>query len=332
MEMVNFGKEHLTMAIQIAKDNYDKEKQTVSILPEVGLLPELGHFAENGLGVAAMEQDRLLGYLCSYRPREDAFGTTNVRGGYVPLHGHGVSVHVTERERSQIYSRMYQAAAVKWAKDGIRNHVITLYTHDQGGIKSFFYNGFGLRCMDLIRSLNEMPTARNVMLSPECIVENVELFRDEWVLLLDHHNALIRHLENSPSFMYYEPLDEEGLYKQTAEDVRYFATKVNGRLIAYIKLSEHGENFATEVDDMMNICGAYCEPEFRGTGIYHNLLCHMMNCLKQEGYRLLGVDCESFNPTARGFWTKYFEEYTASVVRRIDEKAIDNLLKASVKS
>jgi GNAT superfamily N-acetyltransferase len=162
-------------------------------------------------------------------------------------------------------------------------------------------------------------------------VEYVELFRDEWVLLLDQHNSLIRHLGNSPAFMRFEPLDEEGLYKQTAEDVRYFAAKVNGRSVAYIKLSEHGENFATEVDDMMNICGAYCEPELRGTGIYHNLLCHMMKELKREGYRLLGVDCESFNPTARGFWTKYFEEYTHSVVRRIDEKMIDEVLKDSAR-
>jgi len=39
------------------------------------------------------------------------------------------------------------------------------------------------------------------------------------------------------------------------------------------------------------------------------------------------VDCESFNPTARGFWLKYFKEYTHSVVRRIDEKAVDEAMK-----
>jgi ubiquinone/menaquinone biosynthesis C-methylase UbiE len=53
------------------------------------------------------------------------------------------------------------------------------------------------------------------------------------------------------------------------------------------------------------------------------LLIQLMRVLKQEGYRLLGVDCESFNPNARGFWSKYFEEYTHSVVRRIDDKAIE---------
>lgn len=43
---------------------------------------------------------------------------------------------------------------------------------------------------------------------------------------------------------------------------------------------------------------------------------------KAEGYLLLGVDCESFNPTARGFWLKYFTPYTYGLVRRIDDNAI----------
>lgn len=32
--------------------------------------------------------------------------------------------------------------------------------------------------------------------------------------------------------------------------------------------------------------------------------------LKGEGYTRLGVNFESFNPTARGFWLKYFTAYT----------------------
>jgi hypothetical protein len=39
-------------------------------------------------------------------------------------------------------------------------------------------------------------------------------------------------------------------------------------------------------------------------------------------YTRLGVDFESLNPTAYGFWLKYFDAYTHSVVRRIDEKAV----------
>lgn len=83
------------------------------------------------------------------------------------------------------------------------------------------------------------------------------------------------------------------------------------------------ENFATQAKDMRNICGAYCLPEYRGRNIYQGLLDYMILCLKKEGFLRLGVDYESFNPTANVFWPKYFEPYTKSVVRRIDECALE---------
>jgi len=135
-------------------------------------------------------------------------------------------------------------------------------------------------------------------------------------------NGLIAHLGNSPTFMKFNPINEEELYQRSPEGVRYFAVKTEGHYIAYVKISAEGENFVAEDNRMMNICGAYCEPEYRGIGVFHNLLCHLMTILKKDGYQLLGVDCESFNPAARGFWLKYFTEYTHSVVRRIDDKAI----------
>lgn len=52
------------------------------------------------------------------------------------------------------------------------------------------------------------------------------------------------------------------------------------------------------------------------------LLDYMMKTLKAEGVLRIGVDCESFNPTAIRFWTKHFAPYTQSLVRRIDENAV----------
>ena len=75
-----------------------------------------------------------------------------------------------------------------------------------------------------------------------------------------------------------------------------------------------------------HIRGAYCLPEHRGKGLYQNLLNYTISKLKSEGYTRLGVNFESFNPTARGFWLKYFAPYTSSVVRRIDERIIQRIL------
>jgi len=73
---------------------------------------------------------------------------------------------------------------------------------------------------------------------------------------------------------------------------------------------------------MMNICGAYCLLEYRGQDVMQGLLNYVITVLKSEGYKSLGVDFESFNPTAKGFWLKYFAAYTNGFTRRIDECAI----------
>ena len=323
MHIEDFCGSHLKMARQIMKENYDMERRQIPELPEMAELPELEYFAGAGLGVAAVEGEELIGYLCAYSPRDDAFGTTNVRGTFVPVHAHGVAGSITGRDRERIYSRMYQAAAEKWVRLGIRSHAIALYTHDAAAEKSFFYNGFGLRCIDLIRSLDSIPSSQETPFDMAGALEYVELLRDEWILLTELNNGLIRHLCDSPTFMYFPVTDAKELYQRAGEDTRYFAVKHQGRLAAYVKLADDGENFITESMDMINICGAYCEPEYRGSGIYHNLLCHVMRTVKEEGYQRLGVDCESFNPNALGFWTKYFTEYTHGMVRRIDEKAVE---------
>lgn len=62
--------------------------------------------------------------------------------------------------------------------------------------------------------------------------------------------------------------------------------------------------------------------EHRGKGVCQNLLNFVISTLNADGYTQLGVDFESFNPAARGFWLKYFTPYTHSVVRRIDERIL----------
>lgn len=322
MNITDFTIDHINAAMVIAKENYEEERAQVPVLPGIQELPDLAEFVEYGLGVSAFENDRMVGYLCAWPPRRDAFGTTGVSGTFVPIHAHGVAHDITGSGRERIYSRMYQAAAEKWVKKGILSHGISLYTHDTAAIKSFFYNGFGLRCIDAIRTLEELPVREVILPGQGKTLDYVEIPRNEWVLLLEHHKALIAHLGRSPIFMTFPTMAIEDLYDRTNEDTRYFTAKADSQYIAYIKLDQEGETFVSDDHSMMNINGAYCLPEYRGLGIYQNLLSFMISTLREEGYTRLGVDCESFNPTARGFWLKHFTEYTHSVVRRIDDKAI----------
>lgn len=322
MRIEDFNISHIDEARSIAAENYERERKVVPELPRIEVLPGLEHFAENNLGAVAFEGNHMIGFLGAYSPFEDAFGTTGVRGTFSPIHAHGVLHDFTGSERERIYSRLYQSAADKWVKAGILSHAIALYTHDKEAINSFFYNGFGIRCIDAIRSLENIP--ENMVNSELSQLSPVyrEVSRNEWGLLIEQHNDLISHLGNSPAFLKYYTIDIDELYRRTTEGTRYFAVKIGADYVAYVKIDRTGENFATDVEGMMNICGAYCNPKYRGIGIYHNLLLYLMSSLKEEGYTRLGVDFESFNPNARGFWLKHFKAYTNSVVRRIDDRQI----------
>lgn len=318
MQIVDLNAEHLEDAIKIAKVHYEEERSKVSALPEVSKLPDLHHFADNHLGVAAIEGKRLIGYLGTYSPFNDDFGTTNVMGTFSPIQAHGA----LGEYREELYLRMYQAAANKWAKEGILSHAIACYAHDKAAVNTFFYQGFGLRCIDAIREMEDIEINTFVSLKDTVGFQYMEIPKTEWNMLLELNNSLITHMGNSPIFMKFPSMSEEEFNHKNSGYIRYFGIKDNGRYIAYIKIAEEGENFATLEPDMLNICGAFCMTEYRGLGIYQKLVSFLITSLKNEGYLRLGVDFESINPNARGFWLKYFTEYTNSLVRRIDDKAI----------
>jgi GNAT superfamily N-acetyltransferase len=318
LKIIDFTERHIEQAIYIAKDNYENERKCINILPVIDELPDFSPFAENGLGVSAFDGEKMVGYLCCFDPCENAFGTTNDIGVYSPIYGNGI----IEGNHIYTFARMYQEAAKKWVSLGATNHAMTFYAHNKYLQNQLYRYGFGLRCIDAIRAMKEVDVKENSQFVFS------ELEHNEFHLIFTIGLLLDAHLRNSPMFMCYsqDKIEAGHEYKfaewQIREKIRYFVVKDNGKIIAYIKISDEGENFVSELDSVINICGAYCLPEYRGQGILQNLLNYLIKKLRNENYQLLGVDYESFNPTASGFWLKYFTEYTQSVVRRVDDRYI----------
>lgn len=311
MDILDFEKKHVKEAMELALADYDVERQYVKELPQVCDIPDLYGFAENGLGVAAFEGERMIGFLCCCEPFDNAFRATDVRGIFSPM---GANAAIGEN-RSKIYASMYQAAGEKWIKTGAVSHAICLYAHDEELQQQFFRYGFGLRCLDAIRTMELIDCE-------SCSGYGfTELSKAENHLVYPLHLALYRHYCKSPFFMYRKPETlEEFIAFSMQEEARYFVAEQNGKICAFVKISVPGETFVARGDTYRHIEGAYCLPEHRGKGLYQNLLNFTISVLKRENYTRLGVDFESFNPTARGFWLKYFAPYTNGVVRRIDER------------
>lgn len=312
MILTNFTNKYLEQTMSLVKQNYKEERQFVLSLPENTIIPDLSDLADNNLGVAALEGERLLGFLCCYEPWENAFGT-KARGIFSPLHGHGA----LGGDKELIYRMLYQKAAENWIKQDITYHTISLYAHDEQVKKAFFTYGFGLRCIDAIRPMEKIADSQSTKIT----IKRLE--QGDIPKIRSLREQLSIHLSESPCFLYSSEQEfQSWLSRAEMRNSIIYAGFEGEEIIAYIEVMHGGENFVTENTDMMSICGAYCLPKRRGEGIVQNLLNVMMEELAKEGYQQLGVDYESFNPTAYRFWNKYFKPYTNSVTRRIDEKIL----------
>jgi GNAT superfamily N-acetyltransferase len=315
IEIFDFDKNHVEEAQKLAISDYSAERAVVAELPDIKDIPHLEWFAENKKGVAAYENGKMAGYLCAWGPFDNPFGgNPKIKGVWSPAHGNSA----VKENKIRIYKEMYQSIAEKWVGGGALSHAVTLYAHDESATKAFFTYGFGLRCIDAVK-LIETHKINN----PESVLFE-ELPQKEAGRITELNNALSKHLGNSPCFMNYPEKTPEMTLKEAVNDnIRYFIAKRHNKIIAYLKAAgDDGEHFACGAKDMMNVCGAYLLPEYRGRGVFDALLFHTENVFAGEGYKRLGVDFESFNPTAYGFWLKYFAAYTCSVVRRTDDRAV----------
>ena len=295
----------------LAYQNYLEECEHTKCLPKVDNTPGLSFFVKKGLGVVAYDGDKLLGFLASFPAWDNAFDS-NARGTFIPLHAHGA----VKENRDKIYKRMYQYLADILVSKGVLYHGICFYAHDNIGKMALFQYGFGMRCCDAMKELsnNEITYIDGITYS-ELSKENVSDVREL-------RKALFSHLHKSPCFMSATTTDfNNWIIKAEARDTRLFVATDNDEVVAFFEVTDEGENFIGG-SNLRHFCGAYCKETYRGK-IAYGLLSYIENTLYNEGIKYLGVDFESFNPTAYGFWSKYFEIYTNSLTRRIDECALD---------
>lgn len=212
---------------------------------------------------------------------------------------------------------LFAEVAQELVQEGVFSCALSRYAHDEETAKSFVFNGFGIRCMDAVRDI----TGPSIQ-SPSANVVYEELTVQRFCEVKHLQKGLNKHLLHAPVFF---PLPEEGFDAWFSEWIkrdamRIFVAKADERIIGFLSVMEEGENFITEYPWMQNICGAYFEEAYRGTGIPQGLLNFVCDTLNEEGAVCLGVDCETMNPTALRFWEKHFVPYTYSFARRMDER------------
>lgn len=282
LKIIDFCENHIDQAKNISIENFNNAKKSIQFLPKINELPDFLPLTKNNLGVSAFDDEKPIGYLCCYGPWDNAFATSKAKGIWSPLHGNGLF----ENRYRNVYSKMYQEASKKWVNLGITSHAITYYTHNSDIKNQLFRYGFGLRCIDAIRLTEEIDVIKN------CDIDFMELEYENFSKIIPLDKLLRDHLKNSPTFLCYEigEEDKDNQIKRVIQNnFRYFVAKRNNEIIAYIKITDEGENFITEQNCVKNICGAYCISEYRGKNIIQNLLNYVLIIIKNEKIVLLGL-------------------------------------------
>jgi len=297
-------------AAELARVCYEREREHVPALPEYAFGRDverlISELAGNGLGVAAFEDGRLTGFLCCTQPFLNSFCSTDAVGVFSPMCCNGV----TGEDSGRVWGALYHTAAPKWADAGAASHAVALFAHDRAGQEAFYRSGFGLRCVDAVR------TAEPLGIVPSHGYNFCELQTDELKFVCPLDKMLNMHMAAAPIFLKRE-------LRSPQEGARYFGAFAGGDLVAFLQQGGAGENLAAE--RMENITGAFCLHGHRRRGVSAALLDLAARTLRDEGHLRIGVDFESFNPEGSGFWLRHFTAYTHSVVRRIDERALDTM-------
>ncbi len=304
---------YLDQALEMVIGNYREERKAVPCLPPVDAFVEklrryLEKLLQGGSGVMLADEDVLLGFMVGYKNSE-LFGRYD--GIYCPVYGHGAKVD----NKRDIYGELYGRAARKWVEDGLITHAVTLFTHDGELVDTFFWFGFGLRCVDSIKEVS--PADVNMSANIRKVLDDLPALAE----LHEEHNLFYR---GSPMFMP-NPREDPVL------DLRNWLEKENrhiwiayedGEPVGYVRIQPSAESFVSEYEGVMNITAAYVKSEHRNTGVARRLLETVECWLMDTGYTLCGVDFESLNPLGSAFWNRYFTPYNHTLVRRVDERIL----------
>lgn len=317
MEFRKVEQKYVNEAVELAIIEYKNECENNKQLGVVDYLDELKSLISDifkcKYGLVAIEEEKLIGYLVFWGGFEGQFG--NAIGSFSPLFGSAFA----GENRQKTASILFQKLSEIMIKDGISSFAICKYAHDKDIAEVLVLSGFGIRCSDAIRDLAETMEYKN-----ESGYQCKEIDFKEAGILLDLKNKLVKHISASPIYMPCEEFTAE-TFSKLCEDRknRFFVAFDNDVPIGYIELSKNGETFIAEASDTLNICGTYVEKEYRNSLVAKELLAYVITLITDEGVKYLGVDCETLNPTALRFWSKYFENYTYSFVRRIDERILE---------
>lgn len=312
MYIIKISEAHLDACLMIAKKQYLKECENVEALYEENyekeLIQRLKSHCTKGNGIVCLDENHVCGYLIPDREIvEDKLDDITF-----PVWGYGVDYS----NRSKIISFMFQYFAEKVMDINSKvQFSIKIYAHDSEVLSYFSYCQFGFLCTDAIRSTSDTIYPISKVYCKELTKEEIIDKKSE---ILKLYRRLVEHLQHSPVFYPGKEFTNE-IYMQyiLCDATRMFATFDGTKIMGIMDASIDKDCFLLNSDIIYNVGDIYVEEAYRGKAVAQSLLQFVNNTLIKEGVKKLWVEHGTANPNATGFWDKYFENFTYTLVRDI---------------
>ena len=294
----------LSAMLAMAQRTYDSERDRVAALTDWQPDAEAMRQALTN-GLVAIENDTLQGFLlhnCQWHEN-------GRRVVSYPVWGYGAN-------DARTLSRLFQASAEALLTQGAARFSVNLYAHDDEAIRMFCLLQFGMECEECVRdSADKLEQGYPVRELSQ--TERIARWSEIWALLAQ----LIEHLRQSPVF-YPGREFTEALYRAylAEQGARLFVAEDGARIIGLILACDE-QNAILRGKDCQSIGEAFVLPAYRGGAIARSLLAYACDTLRDEGARRFWVRHGTANPTARGFWDKYFRPYSYTMTRDVDPVA-----------
>lgn len=295
--------------IELAIENYHMErKHTHSLQKDI----DTNYFSRNlkelfskGTCKVALEDNDVVGFLAF--DKDTSIATS-------PLYGYGIN----HTKRGEIISKLFQSAASILCENHVEQFWINVYAHDLDVLWTYIMSAFAMDVTDVVRDTN------TPILSKSVDYEFREIDKSELskykLDVIELYRNLINHLRVSPVFYhckYFLPI-EDRFEDFLSDSMRMFAVFDGNKLIGMVNAEPPDNGFTIEDKEAVGLIDLLVAHEYRRNGIGVALLDFANQELKKSGVKRIFVTHGTINPTARGFWDKYFTNYSYTMMRQID--------------
>lgn len=229
----------------------------------------------------------------------------------IPVWGYGTN----SPKDVQVIGYLFQYLAEQVVLENPVCFSVRLYAHDEKIQKLFSLMQFGIQSEKGVRRIEKIEYTTKYKVREIGKEELCLKWEEIWNLLAQ----LIAHLQKSPVFYPGYEFTEE-VYREffMESGTRVYLAEDKDKIIGLIEANPENMEYLFWNVQAVNVGEAYVEPEYRGQKAAQALLHSLDAALRADGIDYEWVEHGTANPTARGFWNKYFETVEYEFIRSIE--------------